>query len=343
MTRFINPVQSAFDTNGDPVSGAKLYFYAAGTTTPKTTYSDNALTTANTNPVVADSAGRFGDIHLDTSQGMYKVVLKDAVDVTIWTRDNLQEYGVAAFFERFSGTGSKTAFTLSNDAGTDEKGLMVFVDGAILDPLADYTVNATVLTLTTAPASGTNNIAVWAVSETVYVNAAVANASASSAAASANAAATSATNAATSESNAATSETNAATSATAAATSALAAQNAVKVRHTVALSDETTPLVAAVGAVTFRSLLAFTLTEVRASLTGASSSGVVTVDINVNGATILSTKLTIDATEKTSTTAVAAAVISTSAIADDAEITMDIDTAGTGATGLKVTMIGDPA
>ena len=40
--------------------------------------------------------------------------------------------------------------------------------------------------------------------------------------------------------------------------------------------------------------------------------------------------------EKTSTTAATAAVISDSAIADDAELTFDIDTAGTGAAGLKV-------
>jgi hypothetical protein len=52
----------------------------------------------------------------------------------------------------------------------------------------------------------------------------------------------------------------------------------------------------------------------------------------------LSTKLTIDANEKTSTTAATAAVISDSTIADDAEITFDIDTAGTGAKGLIVSM-----
>jgi hypothetical protein len=57
-------------------------------------------------------------------------------------------------------------------------------------------------------------------------------------------------------------------------------------------------------------------------------------------ATIFSTTLTIDATEKTSTTAATAAVISDASLADDAEITIDIDTAGTGAKGLKVTFIG---
>jgi hypothetical protein len=85
---------------------------------------------------------------------------------------------------------------------------------------------------------------------------------------------------------------------------------------------------------------ALTLTAVKASLTTASSSGNPTVDINEGGTSILSTKLSIDSGEKTSATAATAAVISDSALAEDAEITIDIDTAGTGATGLKVTLIG---
>lgn len=108
----------------------------------------------------------------------------------------------------------------------------------------------------------------------------------------------------------------------------------------VAASDETTVITAGTTKVTFRMPSAATITAVRASLTTASSSGVVTVDINESGVSILSTKLTIDANEKTSTTAAIPAVISDGALADDAEITIDIDTAGTGATGLKVWLIG---
>jgi hypothetical protein len=85
---------------------------------------------------------------------------------------------------------------------------------------------------------------------------------------------------------------------------------------------------------------AFTLTAVRASLNTVSSSGIPTVDINEGGVSILSTKLTIDASEKTSTTAATAAVISDATLADDAEMTIDIDVAGTGAKGLKVILIG---
>lgn len=111
----------------------------------------------------------------------------------------------------------------------------------------------------------------------------------------------------------------------------------------VAASDETTALTAGNGKVTFRMPYAFTVTAVRASLATAQTSGsIFTVDINEAGSTILSTKLTIDNTEKTSTTAATAAVVSDASLADDAEITVDIDQIGDGtAKGLKVTLIGN--
>lgn len=108
----------------------------------------------------------------------------------------------------------------------------------------------------------------------------------------------------------------------------------------IAASDESTTLTTGTAKVTFRMPRAVTLSAVRASLTTASSSGVVTVDINEGGVSILSTAITIDANEKTSTTAATPPVISDSSLADDAEMTIDIDTAGTGAKGLKVALIG---
>ncbi len=112
--------------------------------------------------------------------------------------------------------------------------------------------------------------------------------------------------------------------------------------YAIAVGDETTVIDTGTAKLTFRMPAAFTLTGIRASLTTASATGTVTVDVNEGGSTLLSTKLTIDATEKTSTTAATPAVISDSAIADDAEITIDIDDAGSSAdaTGLKVYMIG---
>lgn len=53
------PFQVTFDSNGNPVSGGCIWTYTAGTSTPAATYSDSALASPNTNPIVADSAGRF--------------------------------------------------------------------------------------------------------------------------------------------------------------------------------------------------------------------------------------------------------------------------------------------
>jgi hypothetical protein len=108
----------------------------------------------------------------------------------------------------------------------------------------------------------------------------------------------------------------------------------------VAASDETTDLTTGTAKTTFRMPGNVTLTAVRANINTVSSSGLVTVDINQGGATILSTKITIDVGEKTSTTAATPPVISTSALTDDSEMTIDIDVAGTGAKGLKVWLIG---
>jgi len=111
----------------------------------------------------------------------------------------------------------------------------------------------------------------------------------------------------------------------------------------VAVGDESTVLSVGTAKITFRMPFGMTLTEVRASLTIAGTgAALVTVDINEAGITILSTKITIDATEKTSQTAATPPVISDSALADDAEMTVDIDVIDTDnvAAGLKITLIG---
>lgn len=114
----------------------------------------------------------------------------------------------------------------------------------------------------------------------------------------------------------------------------------------IACSDETTVLGAASTSVplaTFRMPYAFTVTAVRASLrTAGTGAALITCDIHESGTTILSTKITIDATEKTSTTAATAPVISDSSLADDALIELFLDQRDTDnvATGLKITITG---
>lgn len=83
---FPTPVMQFFTANGVPLSGGKLFTYAAGTVTPLVTYTDYNAGTANTNPVILNSRGE-ASIWLGTS--MYYMVLKDSTDVQIWTADNV--------------------------------------------------------------------------------------------------------------------------------------------------------------------------------------------------------------------------------------------------------------
>ncbi len=79
MSRFVMPLQSAFGQRVVPFDGAKMFFFDTGTSNAKDTFSDEALTTANPNPVIADSNGLFPAIFL--GGGQYKVQLKDKNDV----------------------------------------------------------------------------------------------------------------------------------------------------------------------------------------------------------------------------------------------------------------------
>jgi len=117
-TRLVSPLYQAFDNNGNVGSGFKLYFYETGTSTPKETFSDEALTIANTNPVVADSFGRFIDI-LGVSKDEYKAILTDSNDVEIRTYDPVDSitYNINSFNVRpaqFWGitTGTSSAYKI---------------------------------------------------------------------------------------------------------------------------------------------------------------------------------------------------------------------------------------
>lgn len=71
---FLTPSPQFFDNNGNPLTGGKVCFFAAGTTTPQATYSESTGTTLNSNPVILNSAGfpNSGAIFLTTAA--YKIV-----------------------------------------------------------------------------------------------------------------------------------------------------------------------------------------------------------------------------------------------------------------------------
>jgi hypothetical protein len=114
----------------------------------------------------------------------------------------------------------------------------------------------------------------------------------------------------------------------------------------IAVSDEATALAAGTATVTFRMPFALTLNSgnagVRANVNTAPTGSKIIVDINEGGSTILSTKCSIDANAFTSIGAASAVVISDVNLADDAQITIDIDQVGAlvAGKGLKVYLIG---
>jgi hypothetical protein len=79
------PKLQFFGTDGLPLVGGKLYTYAAGTTTPIATYTDNTQSSLNTNPIILDSLGQANVWLIDSIT--YKYVLKDANDVPLFTVD----------------------------------------------------------------------------------------------------------------------------------------------------------------------------------------------------------------------------------------------------------------
>jgi hypothetical protein len=84
--RFYEPIARIFTNAGAVGVGYKYYFYQTGTTTAVTTYQNDSLTVANTNPVISDSNGRFPEIwYLDLSQ--LKLIVKDSSDNTLETVD----------------------------------------------------------------------------------------------------------------------------------------------------------------------------------------------------------------------------------------------------------------
>jgi microcystin-dependent protein len=84
----------AVSSTGAPYSGALLYTYESGTTTPVATYTDNERTTPHANPIVADASGVFAPIYLP--DGETKLVLKTSTGTTIKTIDPVGELTTAA-------------------------------------------------------------------------------------------------------------------------------------------------------------------------------------------------------------------------------------------------------
>jgi hypothetical protein len=154
MAVYLSPVGGVaaqfFDNNGIPLSGGKLYTYAAGTTTPQATYTTSLGDISHSNPIILNTAGRVpgGEIWLTASS--YKFTLKDSTDALIATYDNVYGVGAASYqIQNFTGNGATTVFTLSNSS-FGENYTFVYING-VYQQKNTYDVSGTTLTFSQAP------------------------------------------------------------------------------------------------------------------------------------------------------------------------------------------------
>jgi hypothetical protein len=152
---YISPVGGVaaqfFTNTGAVLTGGKLYTYAAGTTTPQTSYTTSAGNVARTNPIILDAAGRVpngGEIWITSAA--YKFVLTDSTDVLIATYDNVAAAGSSSYIvQNFTGTGAAVNFTLSS-APNNENSTFVYING-IYQNKNTYSVSGVTLIFSEAP------------------------------------------------------------------------------------------------------------------------------------------------------------------------------------------------
>lgn len=144
---FLSPVGGVaaqfFTNSGVPLTGGKLYTYAAGTTTPQATYTSSSGGTAHANPIILDSAGRVPGGEIWLLGARYKFVLYTSVDVLIATYDNIAGAGVLLPIN-FTGTGSTTTYSISGSV------VSVYISGVYQNENT-YSVSGSTLTFTQAP------------------------------------------------------------------------------------------------------------------------------------------------------------------------------------------------
>lgn len=104
------PKLQFLDANGNPLSYGFLYTYSSGTTIPLATYTTQAQTTANTNPIVLDARGEASVFLL--AGFSYRFVLQNSAGVTQYTTDPFNAFGDMAL--QNASSVSITGGTISN-------------------------------------------------------------------------------------------------------------------------------------------------------------------------------------------------------------------------------------
>lgn len=109
------PRQRLFTNAGAPSSGAKLYVYDAGTSTPRAVYTTSALSVTRTQPVTADAYGNWLACWIDPAGGNYKISIYDSGNALVYTEDNI----AVISSERELPAGGSAGEVLAKASGTD--------------------------------------------------------------------------------------------------------------------------------------------------------------------------------------------------------------------------------
>jgi len=166
------PKFQALNDDGSLCAGCQLHTYQNGTSTDKYTYSDSALTTPNTNPIVLDSRGEATVF----CTGEYTFKLLDADGAIIWTQDDVTGFGTdqnniyyvdstesdqgaagsgrslkdiidsvgtsasATIVFSHSGSGNTTSYVVGTDETVPSNFRLVIEEGALLSPSSGVTL-----------------------------------------------------------------------------------------------------------------------------------------------------------------------------------------------------------
>jgi hypothetical protein len=136
-----------FTDDGVPLAGGLIYSYAAGTTTPKVTYTSSAGNIAHPNPIILNSAGRVPGGEIWLTSGTYKFVLATSTNVTIATYDNVFSVGGNNLVVNFTGTGAQTTFVLPFSPVTNTQ---IYING-VYQNKNTYTLTNTSIIFSEAP------------------------------------------------------------------------------------------------------------------------------------------------------------------------------------------------
>lgn len=173
------PKPQFIDSNGNPMSGAKLYWYGAGGSTKTNTYTTSTGGVANSNPITLDSRGEPPSEIWLTAGTAYKALLttdtvNDPPSTSIWTVDNIRGINDTTVTVDQWVTGptptfiSTTSFSLSGDQTTafhvGRRVKTVNGGGTVYSTITASSFGGGITTVTVANDSGTLDSSISAVS-----------------------------------------------------------------------------------------------------------------------------------------------------------------------------------